>query len=211
LRVDDASDQYLPVGVLALPGTPEQRIALSHPVTDSAVSFSVASSVRLTDPTRPGVIAQQAGENVAAWTLGYRVKSDGTGGQFYFRMAAGDSTDAEFAEVRADVWTPDEVNVVIGVYNAERRQIEIYLNGFPPASGDGSTEGEMPEASFSAPWTARGRFEVGNGSTTADLAGPTAPLAGDLVGVWQYAGALGANDIFNADPGLPPGAATAVG
>lgn len=211
LQVEGAGDQYLPGGVLALPGAPEQRLISSHPVTDSAVSFSVAASVRFTDPTRPGVIAQQAGENAAGWTLGYRVKSDGSGGQVYFRMAESDSVDAEVAEVRADVWTPEDVNVVIGVYNAERQQIEIYLNGFSPSSGDGSAEGEVPVASFTTPWTARGGFEVGNGTTTTDLVGPTAPLLADLVGVWEYAGALSANDIFNAEPGLPPGAATASG
>ncbi|WP_328527724.1 LamG domain-containing protein [Nocardioides sp. NBC_00368] len=211
LQVEGAGSQYLSDGVLSLPGLPEQSITSNHPLTDSAVAFSAAASVRLTDPTRPAVIAQQAGESATAWTLGYRVKSDGTGGQFYFRIAGGDRTDAEVAEVRADVWTPEDVNVVIGVYNAERRQIEIYLNGLSPQFGDGSAEGEMPVASFTTPWTARGGFEVGNGTTTADLAGPAAPLAGELVGVWQYAGALSANDIFNADPGLPPGAAGAAG
>lgn len=211
LRVEGAGDQYLPGAVLALPGAPEQSIRLDHPVTDSAVSFSVAASVRLTDPTRSGVIAQQAGDNAAAWTLGYRLKSDGSGGQVYFRMADGDHADAALAEVRADVWVPDDINVVIGVYNAERRQIEIYLNGMSPQAGDGSAEGEMPQASFTTPWTARGGFEVGNGTTTTGLGGPTAPLAADLAGVWQYAGALSANDVFNADPGLPPGAAIANG
>lgn len=171
----------------------------------------VGGSLRLTEPTQAGVIAQQSGENAPAWTLGYRVKSDGSGVQVYFQMADGDSVDATVAEVRADVWTPEDVNVVVGVYDAELRRIEIYLNGFSPEFGDGSPEGQMPEASFVTPWTARGGFEVGNGTTTLDLAGPEAPLAADVKGVWQYAGALTANDIYNADDGLPPGAATPVG
>lgn len=211
LRVAGAGDQYLPGGLLALPGTAGQSITLDHPVTDSAASFSVAASLRLTDPTQAGVIAQQSGENAAAWTLGYRVKSDGSGGQVYFQMADGDSLVATVAEVRADVWTPEDVNVVVGVYDAELRRIEIYLNGFSPEFGDGSPEGQMPEASFATPWTARGGFEIGNGTTTLDLAGPEAPLAGEVKGVWQYAGALTANDIYTAEDGLPPGAATPVG
>ncbi|MEI7055978.1 LamG-like jellyroll fold domain-containing protein [Nocardioides sp. CCNWLW239] len=208
LQVAGIGDQYLSGGFLALPGTTGQSLTLGHPVTDSAVSFSVAASLRLTDPTRGGVIAQQAGENAAAWTLGYRLKSDGSGGQVYFQMADGDSVDATVAEVRADVWTPEEVNVVVAVYDVDLRRIEIYLNGMSPAFGDGSPEGEMPEASFTMPWTARGPFAVGNGTTTLDLAGPEAPLAAEVKGVWQYAGQLSANDIFNADIGLPPGAAT---
>lgn len=211
LQVAGAGDQYLPGGFLALPGAPGQSITLDHPLTDSAASFSVAASLRLTDPTRAGVIAQQSGENAAAWTLGYRVKSDGSGGQVYFQMADSDNVDATVAEVRADVWTPEDVNVVVAVYDAELGALKIYLNGFSPEFGDGSPEGEMPEASFATPWTARGGFEIGNGTTTLDLAGPESPLVGEVKGVWQYAGALSANDIYNADDGLPPGAATPVG
>jgi hypothetical protein len=217
LSVSSAGDAYLAsvvdgdatVPALTLPGAEGQRAAMSWSPMSTATSFSVSASVRVTDPTRPAVIAQQAGANAAAWTLGYRPKTDGTAqGQFYFRMSHEDSPTAAFSEVRLDVNSTDIFNAVTGVFDADREGgpvIYLALNGGAWGQDDGSAEAPVPEASFSVtPWQASGGFGLGNGTTTTSLSGTQAPLNGDIAHLKLFAGAWSLDAISKGEDGITP-------
>jgi hypothetical protein len=107
--------------VLQFTGAATEALSLSRPVVDAGTTFSVAVWVKLADPTKPAVVARQAGTDRDAWRLAWQPGAPGAfGGQWEFTRApsgAGDESKAVFPE-DYDAFANDEWRLLIGTYNA---------------------------------------------------------------------------------------------
>lgn len=185
--------------VLQLPGTSTQQAKVSRPVVDATGSFTIAANVRPTDPSISMVIAQQRGGNRESWTLAYKAISGG-GGRWVFQRTVSDSPWTSIVEVRSPV-VPDaseELNVVIGTYDRKTDRIGLFVNGFSFTQGEDPLIDEVQEMPYSTPWTARGDFQIGNGT----LSGSTAPFKGEIERIDVFAGAFDELHALTYDNGI---------
>lgn len=204
--LDGVIDGNATVPALSLPGDAGQQVSMPWSPVSTSTSFTVGALVRVPEGAHSGVIAQQTGSSTAAWTLGYRVKSDGAS-QFYFRMATSDAASAPVAEARVDVGMPTEFNAVTAVFDAtdSTRYVKLYLNGGTRGDDDGSAEAHHPVDEFAAaPWQAAGGFGLGNGTIDQTLNGTKGPLTGDIATVKVVAGALSSTQIGAGADGVTP-------
>ncbi|GAA1702026.1 LamG domain-containing protein [Kribbella yunnanensis] len=107
--------------VLQFTGAASEALSLPRPVVDAGTTFSVAAWIKLADPTKPAVVARQAGSDRDAWRLEWKPGAPGAfGGQWQFshaRASVNQEDTAIFPE-DYDNFANDEWRLLIGTYNA---------------------------------------------------------------------------------------------
>ena len=104
--------------VLEFAGGAGEMLSLPRPVVDAGTSFSVGIRVKLADPSKPMVIARQAGTDRDAWRLEWQ-PIDPVNGQWVFSRARANTTGEDVAiypevlDGAADGW-----HLLIGSYDA---------------------------------------------------------------------------------------------
>lgn len=178
---------------LLLDGSADQQAQRPHAVVDSTGSFTIATHVRVSDPTKSMVIAQQRGISGASWTLGYEGDSS-RAGRWVFQRTTADSATAAVVEVRSEVKAEvqDGSTVLVATYDRRRNAIALYVDGIPIESyGDPEVDARF-EAPFTSAWPARGALNVGNGL----LNGDSAPFSGEIERLELFAGAMRPSQAF---------------
>ncbi|MFF1816478.1 LamG domain-containing protein [Kribbella sp. NPDC058245] len=176
--------------VLQLNGSSRASVSLGRPLVDASASFSLAVMVKLTDPTKPGVILRQGTATTDTWRLAYEPVGDS--GQFTFARAnAGSNTEtAATLTVTADEEDLDGWHLITASYVLNDRdpsQDQISLTR-DLRSRDGSLR------SFTAPRR--------DGTTTVGKPGPTgAPFTGRLDNIHLYTGNLATTEVCTDYPG----------
>jgi hypothetical protein len=168
--------------VLELTGGTRQSLTLDRAVVDGSASFTVAAWVKVTDMTKPGVIARQGTSTRDAWRLAYRPLNDFQG-QFTFTRADGSGTTETVATYDVDVDSLQDWHVLAGTYNRTDGRIELTFDN-------------APFNGCSQPYSAPTRF----GTTTVGAA-PT--FTGRLDELHVYAGVLTQSRACTDYPGLP--------
>lgn len=147
-------------------------VASSGPVVAGSSSFSVGAWVKLpTLPTSTQTVLSQLGEREASFALRYLADSK----RWAFTMTSADTDDAKSVSVDSTVTpTAGAWAYLVGVYDAVRGDIQIYVNG--TATGAAVS---VPSA-----WGATGQFVIGRGQTAGQ---PAQFLAGDVddISVWD--------------------------
>jgi lysophospholipase L1-like esterase len=134
-------------GSLSLNGT-SQYAQSAQPVITSTSSFAVSAWVNLSSlPTQNATVAAQDGATDSGFYLGYDAAHSG---DWTFYFADSDTTSPSHTYVygpaaKAGSWTN-----LVGVYNAQQGQIQLWVNGV-----------EAGSTSFTPAWTASGGFTVG--------------------------------------------------
>jgi hypothetical protein len=105
--------------VLEFSGATSEALSIPRTTVDAATSFSVGIWVKLADPTKPVVIARQAGADRDAWRLEWR-PLDALSGQWIFSRTPTNSTTEDFAIHTDDIddQFASEWHLVIGTYDA---------------------------------------------------------------------------------------------
>ncbi|RZU16407.1 concanavalin A-like lectin/glucanase superfamily protein [Kribbella rubisoli] len=104
--------------VLQFSGAASEALSLPRSVVDAGTTFSAAAWVKLTDPTKPAVIARQAGTDRDAWRLEWK-PIDSFGGQWIFSRARADGTGEDHAMFPDDIDSvTNSWRLVIGTYDA---------------------------------------------------------------------------------------------
>jgi len=104
--------------VLQFTGAASEALSLPRPVVDAGTTFSAAVWVKLTDASKPAVIARQAGTDRDAWRLAWE-PIDAFGGQWVFSRARANGTGEDRAiypqdgEVATGGW-----QLLVGTYDA---------------------------------------------------------------------------------------------
>ncbi|WP_405058256.1 DNRLRE domain-containing protein [Kribbella sp. NBC_01505] len=104
--------------VLQFTGAASEALSLPRPVVDAGTTFSAAVWVKLSDASKPAVVARQAGADRDAWRLAWE-PLDSLGGQWVFTRARADGTGenrAVFPEDN-DAATSDW-RLLVGTYDA---------------------------------------------------------------------------------------------
>jgi len=163
--------------VLSAKGSSTEVVKLGRPLVDATGSFTVTVWVKLSDTSKPRVIARQAGTTKDSWRLEYRPTS-GDGAVWAFSRASSDSTTATVTEVTqpTSLTTADEWTALVGYYDSFNGKIGIKLGD---RSGDGGT------TLFSSPFQ--------NGATVVSgppSAGTSLPFAGLMDELRIYAGVV---------------------
>ncbi len=166
-------------GALHLDGSAAYA-ATAGPVVDTTKSFTVSAWVKLDNKDRNYTLLSQAGDHASGFQLYYSKYFD----KWLFNRHATDTDDTKIVRAsskdtaKAGVWTH-----LSGVYNAETKMIELFVNGKSQAT-----------AAFTAPWRAQGGLQIGRlfykGAWQENAA-----AAIDNVRVWDRA--VGANEIVN--------------
>ncbi|MFK4085750.1 LamG domain-containing protein [Kribbella sp. NPDC020789] len=165
--------------VLQLAGSFRPSVAVNRAVVDASTSFSVAVMVKLTDPTKPGVILRQGTATKDTWRLAYEPTA--TGGQFTFARAnAGAATETiatlpvSAAEEELAGWHLIAADYAVNDLNPSQDKISLTRD---LRSRDGSLQ------TFTAP--------TREGTTTVGKPGPTGtPFTGLLDNIHIYTGPL---------------------
>lgn len=116
-------------------------------VLDTTNSFTVGGWVRLTGKDHVSTLASQSGTRMGAFQLYYSQSYD----RWIFNRYSADSDDTTI--IRAVSKKPPVVGAwthLMGVYDHNRKQIRLYVNGQLQAATE-----------FTTPWAAKGTFEVG--------------------------------------------------
>ncbi|WP_165956692.1 LamG domain-containing protein [Kribbella antibiotica] len=108
--------------VLRFSGAPGEALSLPRPLVDAGTTFSVAVWVKLSDPSKPAVIARQAGVDRDAWRLEWDPGDDGFQGEWKFTRARADgagedppATAKALHEVVSTEW-----QLLVATYDANR-------------------------------------------------------------------------------------------
>ncbi len=177
-------------GTVGAPSSPDQQVKLSRPVVDSTGSFTIGVNVRPT-VAKSMVIAQQVGVNRESWTLALKHDASAHSGRWVFQRTTADSTGATVVEVRSpavvDLELISQSTGLIATYDRRHDRIALFVNGQEYTQGPTPATDEVHEASFTAPWAARGELRVGYGV----LNGSTAvPFSGEIERVDLFAGSV---------------------
>lgn len=163
--------------VLELTGSSRASVVLNRPVVDASASFEVAVKVKLTDPTKPGVLIRQGTAGKDSWRLAYEPDADG--GRFIFaRSNAGATTETVATlKVYADFGELDGWHLLTATYRlSDRNPADDRISlAFDLRSRSGSS------TTFTAPRR--------DGATTIGTPGSTGtPFTGRLDNLRIYAG-----------------------
>lgn len=104
--------------VLQFAGSAGEALSLPRAAVDAGTTFSAAAWVKLADPTKPVVIARQAGPDRDAWRLEWK-PVDSFGGQWIFSRARANSTEEDVAIFPDDIDSvTDDWRLIVGTYDA---------------------------------------------------------------------------------------------
>ncbi|WP_251829216.1 LamG-like jellyroll fold domain-containing protein [Streptomyces sp. ATCC 21386] len=134
-------------GALRTTGVGGQGGVTASTVLDTTNSFAVGGWVRLTSKDHISTVATQSGTRAGAFQLYFSQSLD----RWVFNRYATDADEPTI--VRAQSEKPPVVGAwthVMGVYDHNKKQIRLYVNGQLQAATE-----------FTTPWAAKGTFEVG--------------------------------------------------
>jgi hypothetical protein len=184
--------------VLQFGGTAGEALSLPRAVVDAGTTFSAAVWVKLADPTKPAVIARQAGPDRDAWRLEWK-PLDAFRGQWLFSRARSNAAGEDVAVFEDDIESiTNDWRLIIGTYDANDAgvtnqdalgEISLTVNKEPASNG---------AARHSAPYRL-GNTVVGTGRTAG------AEFAGRLDDLRLYVGPLVDNAVCKEFPELPAG------
>lgn len=133
-------------GGVSTDGTSGAGVTTSS-VLDTTNSFAVGGWVRLTGKDHVSTLASQSGTRMGTFQLYYSQSYD----RWIFNRYSTDTDDTTI--VRAVSKKPPVIGAwthLMGVYDHNRKQIRLYVNGQLQAATE-----------FTTPWAAKGTFEVG--------------------------------------------------
>lgn len=104
--------------VLQFSGSASEALSLPRAAIDAGTTFSAAVWVKLADPTKPTVIARQAGPDRDAWRLEWK-PVDSFGGQWIFSRARANGTGEDVAIFPNDFDSvTNDWRLIVGTYDA---------------------------------------------------------------------------------------------
>jgi hypothetical protein len=104
--------------VLQFTGSTSEALSLPRAVVDTGTTFSAAAWVKLADPTKPAVIARQAGSDRDAWRLEWKPLDSFTG-QWIFSRARANATGEDVAVFWDDIDSiTNDWRLIVGTYDA---------------------------------------------------------------------------------------------
>ncbi|MFJ9211664.1 LamG-like jellyroll fold domain-containing protein [Streptomyces sp. NPDC102264] len=131
-------------------------VETSRAVVDTARSFTVSAWARLTSNGEFYTVAAQDGGNISGFFLQYAQDDN------RWRLAMGQSDSTEAGEDEAESAGPPAMDTwqhLTGVFDAEKRQIRLYVDGRLQST-----------AAHRSTWNANGSFTVGRGLWEGDEA-----------------------------------------
>lgn len=129
----------------------DSYLATTGKVVDTTQSFSVSAWAKLptTRPTRPGIIATQAGDHRSGFELYYSRHFD----RWVFnRYDADVSTGANIVRAQSISPPDDQWTHLLGVFDGQAQEVRLYVNG--------KWQESTP---YDQPWPALGRLQLGAG------------------------------------------------
>jgi hypothetical protein len=183
--------------VLGFTGAASEALSLPRPVVDAGTSFSAGIWVKLSDPTKPAVIARQAGTDRDAWRLEWQ-PVDEISGQWVFTRAR-------------SVTAPEDKAIYPEVMDGVAGQWRLLIGSYDAARPDEINSGKLGGISLTVDKAATDGGEVQHlspyrlGSTTVGkgrIAG--AEFAGQLDDFRLYNGALDDRATCREYPDLGP-------
>jgi hypothetical protein len=184
--------------VLQFGGSAAEALTLPRAVVDAGTTFSAAVWVKLADPTKPAVIARQAGPDRDAWRLEWK-PLDAFRGQWLFSRARANAAGEDVAVFEDDIESiTNDWRLIIGTYDASDAgvtnqeapgEISLTVNKEPASNGS---------ARHPAPYRL-GNTVVGTGRTAGS------EFAGRLDDLRLYVGPLVDNAVCREFPELPSG------
>jgi hypothetical protein len=107
--------------VLDLTGSTKEALTLNRAVVDASASFAVAVMVKVTDPSKPGVLIRQGTSTKDTWRIAYE-PIDATTGRFTFARANADATTETVIATRdTDISELQAWHLIVGQYRLDDR------------------------------------------------------------------------------------------
>jgi hypothetical protein len=169
------------------------QVATSGPVLDTTKSFSVAAWVRVADLSLNHVAISQDGVNRSRFMLYYSA----THAKWIFAMYDQDGESSAAAYALGGTPATGKWTHLLGVYDANARQISLSINGTPAQT-----------VAHTASWAAGGSFVVGRGRVSGS---PWLPWKGDIADVRVWSRVVVPDDLLGTDADPTTGVPAQVG
>ena len=159
---------------LVLDGT-DDYMATWDQSLDTTQSFTVSAWAKLSEATLwRTLVAQESDGLFSGFNLYYR---ETNGGEWVFKVRSSKDTDTGATAAVAPATTPTSWHQVTGVFDAQRRQIQIYVDGVLKATS--------PMNAAWTPWRSNGRLLIGRAHQNGN---PSDHFKGNIDDVYVYQG-----------------------